>query len=124
MEDRQNSYVYRELDRVKKLVEENHYELNDFRYGEEVIFEWENNGCLMEGTIYLIDKHGGGLYCGVCPSFDIMVGEGNNRTLYKHVPIVDVRKKDEYNGSFVRNKCDEEMLEKRKTFPKLKDILE
>ena len=124
MEDIQNSYVYRELHRVRKLLAENEYDLNEFTHGDEVVFEWGNTGELLKGTIHIIDQYGGGLFCGVCPSFDIFVDGTDCGTLYKHVPIVDVRKKDEYNGSFVRNKCDEEMLEKRKTLPKLKDILE
>lgn len=122
MEDREKTYTERWIERIKKLMEENSFRLSDFEYGDMVVFKFRDE--FLKGRIEIIDRTGGGCCDGLCPSFDIMVGEGNNRTLYKHVPIVDVRKKDEYNGSFVRNKCDEEMLEKRKTFPKLKDILE
>ena len=93
MEDIQNSYVYRELHRVRKLLAENKYDLNEFKHGDEVVFEWVNTGELMKGTIHITDQYGGSLFCGVCPSFDIMVGKGDERVLYKHVPIVDVRKK-------------------------------
>ena len=90
MEDRQNSYVYRNIDRVKKLIEENHFRLSKFGYGDVVVFKFRDE--FLKGRIEIIDRTGGGFYDGICPSFDIFVDGTDGGSLYKHIPITDVKK--------------------------------
>lgn len=53
--------------------------------GDRVQFEC--NGVLLTGTVFVIDSRGGGVCYGVCPSCDVIADNG---TLYKHIPLSKV----------------------------------
>lgn len=77
----------------KKILDKlKHYphSLKDFSHHEHVTFIWED-GEERDGIIHIIDRHGTDFCYGVCPSFDILVE--NEDTIYKHIPMVDVKKK-------------------------------
>lgn len=53
--------------------------------GERVQFEFDGN--LISGTVFVVDPRGGGVCFGVCPSYDVKADEG---MLYKHIPLNEV----------------------------------
>ena len=79
--------------RINTLLADINIKMDDLNYGNSVQFTC-NEKTGIQGTIVVKDYQGGGLYYGICPSVDI---QGNDGILYKHIPIVDVKKqKDGY----------------------------
>lgn len=110
--------VFDEMERIKNLLEKNSYQLDNFTYGERVEFNFNNSESWMDGTIEIIDRDGGGLYWTVCPSFDIL---SDREILYKHIPIVNVRKKcdveeevEKFDPRKVKKFTQEEIIRKMK----------
>lgn len=49
--------------------------------------QFESNGVLLTGTVFVVDSRGGGVCYGVCPSCDVIADDD---TLYKHIPLSKV----------------------------------
>lgn len=79
--------VTQELERVKKWLKENEYDIDKYEYCMPVFF---TDAAKQEkiGYIAIRDLQGGGIYYGTCPSFDIEAEDA----LHKHIPISDVRR--------------------------------
>ena len=74
---------------IRKRREEN-YKKTGFRMWDIVEFlDFSTNPpTTRTGRIEVVDENGGGEYCGVSPSFDIM----SEDVLYKHVPVKNIVK--------------------------------
>lgn len=76
----------KEEKRIMELQKLRKVNIDDFSYGDNVRFSFNGMSDLM-GRIAIKDRYGGGCFYGMCSSVDIL---GDDNTLYKHVPIVDI----------------------------------
>lgn len=77
----------KETIRVKEIMAKGGYSVDNINYGDKVIFNYFEKE--VRGEVKIIDRNGGGIYYGVCPSVDV---QGEDGVFYKHISIVDIAK--------------------------------
>jgi len=82
---------------------------DDIKWADPVSFEFGKKN--HKGIVSIVDKCGGGQHWGVCTSYDIMA---EDKSIYKHIPHVDICKIEE-------NQLSDDLIKERNEILKRKE---